>query len=82
MLPSAPYEGVPRGRSLNAPSSALGPVIPQTGLMSAAPGGSVMGPGPPMAPATIVTASGPGQLSSSVLKNGGLPGGEEEARNY
>ena len=83
MLPSGPYEGIPRGRSQNLPSSVLGPIsVPgQGGLMSAAPGSSVMGPGPPGAPvvtSTLTSASGTGQILANSLKNGTLSGMEEE----
>lgn len=80
MLPSVPFDGVPRGRSLNV--SAVGPAsVPtgQAGIMSAAPGCSVIGPGPSLAPNATVTASGSGQMSSNVLK-AVLLGAEEEAR--
>ena len=85
MLPGGPYEGIPRGRSQNLPTSVLGPVgvsTSQGGLMSAAPGSSVMGPGPPGAPgisSTITATPIPGQVSSNTLKNGTLSGMEEEA---
>jgi len=84
MLPSVPYEGIPRGRSQNLPASVLGPVgvsTSQGGLMSAAPGSSVMGPGPPGVPgvsSTITPTPIPGQISSNTLKNGTLSGLEEE----
>ncbi len=84
MLPGGPYEGVPRGRSQNLSSSVLGPVnvsTSQGGLMSAAPGSAVMGPGLPGAPVVSSAITGPplpGQIPSGSLKNGALSGMEEE----
>ena len=77
MLPSVPYDLVPRTRSLEA--SASGPATVRSGLMAGVPGCPPVGSGPLVAPAPTVSVPVSGaMLSSNVIKAGTLLQTEEE----